>query len=689
MSSISKLFTSLILVIFSAVVQAHNYYVCNSTGSDSNLGLSESKPFKTYDKAMSNFNNLVAGSGILFCRGDTFTVDRVIRLSNSKCTASKPCTIGAYGDEAEANPIISSPGLHAFNFENGGDARQDGGYVVENLTLISSQKGDAGIRLYNDVDDVIISNVHIEGFNLGVYSAGSNKIASGNPANGMNDRLIVKNSTIINNKKIGFLGACNDCLIEDNYFENNGTHPSLDHNIYLAQKVVPARGITIRNNTLYRSAIVDGKCQGVSLVGHGLLEDVLIENNIVKEEAGKVTGGCWGISIDPGYSKVDESFKNITIRNNKIINVGGNAIGCASCDGVTVEGNEIIDEAQMLTAGIKIPVRAENTTKSNNILIKNNKIIVSHVNAAGVWLGGENISQVNGNVIHLPSNTRSECISRNQANFSINISLNTCNKHNGVSIMDPTDDGIPNQEDKQVADSPEEQSPNEEEQEIVDNSPVGDDSNNQEQVIVDNSPIDQQPEIVVNLPVQEENPNQDINRNENPDVVPNPTNNVQTPPTDVAGNNGASDEFTTTQPPKSTVANTDSNGSKVGVNEQQNYVDSSTSLLNNKSRNAAGGGSSGGGSSKSKTSSISNNELAVADDVITYSTPVTSIDTSTSVISVETEQMDISTGLPKSDTESSKYSVKVKDVIEASRNTTEVTDVTQCRAYAAGKCLMK
>src|SRR5690606_4641636 len=147
------------------------------------------------------------------------------------------------------------------------------------------------------------------------------------------------------------------CLIENNYFENNGTHPSLDHNIYLAQKDVPARGIIIRNNTLYRSAIVDAKCQGVSLVGHGLLEDVLIENNVVKEDAGKVTGGCWGISIEPGYNKVDESFRNIVIRNNKIINVGGNAIGCASCDGVVVEGNEIIDEVKMLTAGIKIPVR--------------------------------------------------------------------------------------------------------------------------------------------------------------------------------------------------------------------------------------------------------------------------------------------------------------------------------------------
>ena len=694
----AKLFVGIFFISFSSISFAQNYYVCDANGNDSFDGRSETKPFKTYDKAILLFNKLNAGGSLLFCRGGTFPANTQARLSNSSCKADNPCTIADYGNENLPRPIIAAYGVHAFNFENGGSSKADGGYVVKNLTIMAAEKSGAGIRLFNDVDDLTISNVHIEGFNVGVYAANASAAAEGSSSNEANDRIILKNSNIINNLKIGFLGSCNDCLIEGNNFESNGTHPSLDHNIYLSGSKTHKKGITVRNNTLYRSAIVDGICQGVSLVGHGLLEDVLIENNIIKEDLGKVSGGCWGISIDPGYRKVDESFRNIVIRNNKVINVGGNGIGCASCEGVTIEDNEIIDEANMTTAGIRIPVREENTVKSKNIVVRNNKVILSQSGATGIWVGGENISNVNGNTVHLPVDTRGDCISRNQASLKIDISTNTCKTHNGVSIMDPNDDVIPAEDDEQVAETPDEQVPNEEEQDVVDNSPVDEDLNNQEQEVVDNAPVDeapfeQQPEIVDNLPVQEENPNQEVvdntTGNENTDVVTNPTDNVQTPSTGVAGNEGSSNDFTTTQPPTSTVANTASNGSKIGVNEQQVYDDGSTSLLKNKQRNTAGGSSSGGGSSKSKTSSTSDTDLAVTDDVITYTTPVTSVDTSTSAMSVETEQMDISNGLPKSDTESSKYSVKVKDVIEASRNDVEITDVTQCRAYAAGKCLMK
>lgn len=681
----AQLLATLFFALFSLVSQAKNYYVCDSTGDDSNLGLSESKPFKTYDKAMANFNSLEAGSSILFCRGGKFPATQQPRLSNTKCLADKPCSIRDYGDENLPRPVIAAYGIHAFNFENGGAPRPDGGYLIENLTIIAAEKSGAGIRLYNDVNDLTISNVHIEGFNIGVYAANSNAATEGSSSNEANDRIILRNSNIINNLKIGFLGSCNDCLIEGNNFENNGTHPSLDHNIYLSGSKTHKRGITVRNNTLYRSAIVDGICQGVSLVGHGLLEDVLIENNVIKEDIGKVSNGCWGISIDPGYRTVDESFRNIVIRNNKIINVGGNAIGCASCEGITIEGNEIIDEAQKTTAGIKVPVREENTAKSNNIIVRNNKVVLSHEGATGIWVGGENISQVNGNEIILPTNTRSDCISLNQASLKINISTNNCKTHNGVSIIAPPNDDIPSSSEDEVADNQNEQVPNdndedvvgsspaEDEQELADNSPVEDDLNNQDQEIVDNAPT------------QEETANQNDNDNlvidENTSVISQPSENVQTPVPDVTDTNSTP----VMQRPK--TSNTAGNGAKVSSTNSVDY-DGTSSATNNNPRKASGGGSSSGGSSKSSSSSTSTNDLVATDDVITYSVPTT-VDASTSVMSIETEQMDITNGLPKTDIESSKYSVKVKDVIEASRNDAEVTDVTQCRAYAAGKCLMK
>lgn len=682
-----KISVTMLFVLFSAVSQAKNYYVCDSTGDDSNLGLSESKPFKTYDKAMANFNSLEAGSSILFCRGGEFPATQQPRLSNTKCRADKPCSIRDYGDENLPRPVIAAYGIHAFNFENGGAPRADGGYRIENLTIIAAEKSGAGIRLFNDVNDLTILNVHIEGFNVGVYAANSNAATEGSSSNEANDRIILKNSNIINNLKIGFLGSCNDCLIEGNNFENNGTHPSLDHNIYLSGSKTHKRGITVRNNTLYRSAIVDGICQGVSLVGHGLLEDVLIENNIIKEDLGKVSNGCWGISIDPGYRKVDESFRNIVIRNNKIINVGGNAIGCASCEGVTIEGNEIIDEAQKTTAGIKVPVREENTLKSSNIIVRNNKVVLSHEGATGIWVGGENISQVNGNEIILPTNTRSDCISLNQASAKIDISTNNCKTHNGVSIITPPNDDAPSSNEEQVAENQEEQEPNDNEQDLVDSSPVED-----EQEVADNSQIEdilnnQDQEIVDNTPVQDDSATQYAEDNSvidgNTSIISQPSENIQTSaPADINStpNNGA------TQLP--TVSDTAGNGSKVSSTNDLVY-DGTPSAMNSNPRKASGDGSSSGGSSKSSSSSTSTNDLVTTDDVVSYSFPIAPVDASTSVMSLETEQMDISNGLPKTDTESSKYSVKVKDVIEASRNDAEVTDVTQCRAYAAGKCLMK
>jgi len=659
MKKIFFLFSIFLISTFSAISQAENFYVCDVNGNDEFDGQSETKPFKTYDKAIGNFNKLDAGGSLLFCRGGKFPANTQARLSNSSCSADKPCTIADYGNESLPRPIIAAYGVHAFNFENGGAAKSDGGYVVKNLTIMAAEKSGAGIRLYNDVDDLTISNVHIEGFNIGVYAANANTAAEGSDSNEANDRIILKNSNIIKNLKIGFLGSCNDCLIEGNNFENNGTHPSLDHNIYLSGSKKHKRGITIRNNTLYRSAIVDGLCQGVSLVGHGLLEDVLIENNVIKEDNGKVSNGCWGISIDPGYSKVDESFRNIVIRNNKIINVGGNAIGCASCEGVTIEGNEIIDEANKTTAGIKVPVRDENTVKSSNVIVKNNKVVLSHEGATGIWVGGENVSQIMGNEIILPINTRSDCISLNEASLKINISTNICKTHNGVSFNEDQNYSLPSQDDQQLAENPLAEEGLDEEQQILDSSRGDGNLNNHEQEIVNNSPI-QEPTLV-------EKVTDSSTIEENTYIIPIRTNIVQETITNGGdSNNELIDEITQTSDKGSLIK------------------DDSYANLYKKSRISTGGGAS----SKSKKSSSTTSDLPATADIISYTSPEPQEQVMYVDSDPESVQMDIIKGLPSSDSESF-YSVKVKDVIQASREINDTIDVTQCRAYAAGRCLMK
>lgn len=411
-----------------------NYYVCD-TGDDNNNGLSTSTPFQTFGKAMDTFNKMNGGDSILFCRGGVFTSENK-RLFNPKCSVGAVCSIADYGALAKERPQIVATDSSVIKFEDSGNADQDGGYIVRNLILLSSSDTNTGIKLFNDVDDVVLDNLHIQGFAIGVHASGSNSVNPG--ANGYNDRIILKNSVIVGNKRQGWLGGGNNVLIENNVFENNGFERNiLNHNIYLES---PSKSlgfsitdVIIRGNTLYKSAIVDGKCSGVSLVVHGVISNLTIENNIIKEDVGAVTPYCWGIGIDPGNG-LDEVFTNVIIKNNKLLNVGNIAIECSSCDGAIVEGNTIIDEGSILKAGIKIPGKPEDSFKSKNVKISNNNIILSDFQASGISIGGENVFEVNGNDISLPENTSIDCILRKEANENTDISMNTCNKHVGFVL---------------------------------------------------------------------------------------------------------------------------------------------------------------------------------------------------------------------------------------------------------------
>ncbi|MFC6804872.1 hypothetical protein ACFQE2_03865 [Methylophaga thalassica] len=207
MKKLSLFFLAISLILISSVSYSQNYYVCDSTGSDNNDGLSESTAFQTYGKAIWSFNKLDAGGSLLFCRGGQFEATTTARLYNKNCSAEKPCSISDYGDAAlDAPQIINTAGYYVINFEDGGNANQDGGYIVENLTLLSTSGSGVGVRMYNDVDDLTIRNMHIQGFKIGVYSAGSNVTEDPN-SNRMNDRLVLRDSTIIENSTQGFLGG--------------------------------------------------------------------------------------------------------------------------------------------------------------------------------------------------------------------------------------------------------------------------------------------------------------------------------------------------------------------------------------------------------------------------------------------------------------------------------------------------
>ncbi len=373
----------LLFCLFSSSSYAQDYYVCNN-GSDGNSGTSPYEPWATFDYAMSKFGKLNAGESILFCRGGTFT-SSYPGLFNQNCTQDVPCTIADYIPPNIAPtdaklPIIKSSGTNGvLNFQDGGPADHDEGYVVRNLSLKGNGTGN-GVFLYNDVDFVTIDGLIINGFDIGMYSAGANAPNMG--ANQINENIVLKNSVITNNKGQGWLGGCKDCVIDHNKFINNGfAKKKFNHNIYIAGDY--NIGITVSNNTLYKSAIVDGKCYGVSLVVHGVIKDLTIKNNTIYEDIGAAHQSCWGIAVDPGYDHKEESFSNVVIADNKIINVGNLGIGCASCTDLQILNNTITHSQDFGFVGIKVPDRPEDTVKSDRIEITGNYIDLLDANNRG------------------------------------------------------------------------------------------------------------------------------------------------------------------------------------------------------------------------------------------------------------------------------------------------------------------
>lgn len=387
---------TLIIVLAQAVhgaPPATVYYACDcgpeadadcQSGNNANSGTSPGAPWQSVEKARTQFNTFSAGDEIRFCQGGAFGEGGAgNQWVSPGCTADQPCIVADYtppwasGDEQR--PILwkTSSG-HAFDLADGGDANYEEGYTFQNLDLrcTACSTGGWAFFLYNDVNDVLIDNVRIEGFEIGVHLAGSNPCAAGDgQCNGRNDRITIRGATILNSFSQGILGGGDDIIIEESYFENNGDGSILDHNIYVSGS---AR-MTIRNNELYRSSLDgSGNCGGTSLVGHGFLTDLLIEGNWVHEDVGKANQTCWGIAISNGYSTA-ESFSNVIIRDNLVENVGNVAIGTSSCLTCIIENNVIIHQQSFGVTAIAIPDKTAGAGDaiSSNVTVRNNSVAIS------------------------------------------------------------------------------------------------------------------------------------------------------------------------------------------------------------------------------------------------------------------------------------------------------------------------
>ena len=305
-----------------------------------------------------NLNTLAAGTRLLFARGGAWN-HAATRLENLNVTPSAPLVFDAYGSGAA--PILRTASGDAFSVGgNWGNTTNDGGYTFRNLTLNGLGSAHWGIWFVHNVRSVLVENVTITGFEIAINSS----IAEPYGVNA----ITIRNSNLSRNSSMGLLGKMNDAVIENNVFEgNNFLGTVLEHAIYYSG----GRNTVIRNNRFLRNSVVNGVCTGGNVTVHGMVDGLLIENNLIEQDAG--TSSCLGFSIIPTYATA-EWFRNVVIRGNTIVNVGSCAVCAGSAPGIVIEDNRAFKTNSDHLNGVMMPIGAGDALDAvdSNAVVRNN-----------------------------------------------------------------------------------------------------------------------------------------------------------------------------------------------------------------------------------------------------------------------------------------------------------------------------
>lgn len=286
-----------------------------------------------------NLNALPAGSKLLFRRGGAWEFS--IILDNPEVRPDAPLVFDAYG--SGATPLLRTRAGNAVSFGKWNNTSHDGGYTFRNLVFDGGGKAQWGLFLVHNVRNVTIENVTITGFEIAVHA----RSAAPHGVTG----LVLRNSKILRNSGMGFLGQVENSVFENNVFENNNfTGSPLKHAIYLSG----GRNNVIQNNRFVRNSVVDGKCTGGNVTVHGQIDGLRIEDNVIEQDA--ATSSCLGFSLIPGYAGRAEAFRGVVVRANTVVNVGTCSVCVRSAPGIVIENNLFINWQTQVHRGVMLPI---------------------------------------------------------------------------------------------------------------------------------------------------------------------------------------------------------------------------------------------------------------------------------------------------------------------------------------------
>lgn len=247
-----------------------------------------------------------------------------------------------------------------------------------------------GVNSSNDVWDVALQNLTIEGFGSGVNCSGggSTTLFDGDGTSQfwtVRDSLFQYNDTAI-------LSGCSNVLIENNTLDHNSKPAStLDHSIYLDDGInalltaYPFSTAILRHNTITNSSVLAaGNCVTTVIVVHGKKTAVEItENDIGEPTVNSSSGGCWPISVNFGYSigvpagehYSDEGFDRLRILRNKLTNFGFVGIDLGISHDAEVSGNSLYTDYASGAGCIHLASQIQDpTVQTNDYTSTSNKV---------------------------------------------------------------------------------------------------------------------------------------------------------------------------------------------------------------------------------------------------------------------------------------------------------------------------
>ena len=197
----------------------------------------------------------------------------------------------------------------------------------------------------------------------------------------------IHRNIIRNNVSQGVLGGCPEYEVVDNVFIDNGSNGIYDHDIYfgcgdpgdgsLCPQLISGNYIT------GSSRDSNGDCYASQIVTHKYINGLVIENNLIVEPEGRVTGYCYGIDLSqlPGGNY---PMSNLTISNNVIANVGRNGIFISGATGSLIEDNIIYNHGERYTGGrVAIRIQPASTPAGDVEITKNIIDIGGRLSSAG------------------------------------------------------------------------------------------------------------------------------------------------------------------------------------------------------------------------------------------------------------------------------------------------------------------